>query len=51
MMLLIQGSIFSKGLVILLPSVSALVELLLSARRHMAYVSWTQVMVVHEPEA
>ena len=48
MMILMQGSIFLEGLVPLLPSVYALIKLLLHARFHMFYVAWTKVVIIDE---
>ena len=48
MLILMQGSIFLEGLVPLLPSVYALIKLLLHARFHMFYVAWTKVVIIDE---
>ena len=47
-MLLIQGSILLEGPVSLLPSVSALIKLILCASRHVVYVYWNQVVILYE---
>ena len=51
MLLLVQGSIFLKGSIPSLPSVTALGELLLHAIHHVVYVAGTQLMVVNDPES
>ena len=47
LMFLLQGSIFFKGPILLLPSVTALVELLLRTSRHVIDVAGTQVMILN----
>ena len=48
MMLLMQGNIILEGPVSILPSVSALIKLLLRSSCHVVYIAWTQVMIVYE---
>ena len=48
MLLLVQGSIFIKGTIPLLPSVTKLRDLLLCSRYHVIYVAGDQVMIVTE---
>ena len=49
-MFLLQGSILFKGPIPLLPSVTALVELLLRTSRHVINVAGYQVIIVNDPE-
>ena len=49
-MFLVQGSIFLKGLISLVSSVTALGEIPLRASRHVIYVDGSQVMIVNEIE-
>ena len=51
MILLVQGSIFIKGPIPLLPSVTALGDILLRASRHVIYVSGDQLMIVNDHES
>ena len=51
MMLLMQGRILIEGPVSLFPSVSALINILLHASRHVVYVVWTQLMVLYDTVA
>ena len=46
-----QGSIFFKGLIPLLPSVTALGELLLRTIRHVIDVVGDQLIIVNDPES
>ena len=48
MLLFMQGSILLKGPVSLLPSVSALSNILLHASLHVFYGAWTQVVIVYK---
>ena len=48
MFLLMKASILLKGPVSLLPSVSALINILLHASLHVFYGAWTQVVIVYE---
>ena len=50
-MFLVQGSIFFKGPIPLLPSVTSLGKIFLRASRHVVDVAGYQVMIVNEPES
>ena len=49
MLFLVQGSIFIKGPIPLLPRVSELGDLIIRTIHHVVYVVWNQVMFVYEP--
>ena len=51
MLLLVQGGIFFKHPILLLPSITALGELLICTIRHVIDVSGSQVMILNENES
>ena len=50
-MVLLQGSIFIKGPIPLIPSVTSLGKLLLRTSFHVVYIAGAQVIIVNEPES
>ena len=50
-MFLVQGSIFFKGPIPLLPGVTVLGDILLPASRYVINVSGVQVIILDEPES